>query len=40
VIISTGFIAESEKEEVEGVAGFIEKPFDIDKLIRTISKII
>ncbi len=40
VIIATGFIAESEKEEVEGVAGFIEKPFDIDKLIQMISKII
>ncbi len=40
VIIATGFIAESEKEEVEGVTGFVEKPFNIDKLIQMISTII
>lgn len=40
VIIATGFIAESEREEVEGFAGFVEKPFDINKLIYMISKII
>ncbi len=40
VIVATGYIAESEKEEIEGVTGFVEKPFDIDKLIRMISTII
>jgi len=38
VIISTGYITESEKEEVEGVAGFVEKPFDINKLLKMISE--
>jgi PAS domain S-box-containing protein len=38
VIISTGYITESEKEEVEGVVGFIEKPFDINKLLKMISE--
>ncbi|MFN3135957.1 MAG: response regulator, partial [Candidatus Kryptonium sp.] len=40
VIISTGYITESEKEEVEGVLGFIEKPFDIDKLLKMIAEIL
>lgn len=40
VIVATGYITESEKEEVEGVAGFIEKPFDIKKLLEMIAKIL
>ncbi len=40
VIISTGYITESEKEEVGGVAGFIEKPFDINKLVKVIGEIL
>ena len=40
VIIATGYITESEKEEVKGVAGFIEKPFDISKLLQMIAEIL
>ncbi len=40
VIIATGYITESEKEEISGVAGFIEKPFDIRKLLKMIADLI
>ncbi|MEN3039316.1 MAG: response regulator [Candidatus Kryptonium sp.] len=40
VIIATGYITESEKEEIKGVAGFIEKPFDLSKLIKMIAEIL
>jgi len=40
VIIATGYITEQEREEIQGVAGFIEKPFDITKLIQLISSLL
>lgn len=40
VIIATGYITESEREEVKGVAGFIEKPFDLSKLLKMIAEIL
>jgi len=40
VIIATGYITESEREEIKGVAGFIEKPFDIVKLLKMINELI
>ncbi len=40
VIIATGYIMESEKEEIQGVAGYIEKPFDINKLLKMIQELI
>ncbi len=40
VLIATGYITESEKEEITGVAGFIEKPFDINRLLKMIASLI
>jgi PAS domain S-box-containing protein len=40
VIIATGYITEQEKEEIQGVAGYIEKPFDIVKLLQLISTLL
>ncbi len=40
VIIATGYITEQEREEIQGVAGFIEKPFDVVKLQQLISTLL